>query len=506
MSQAGVDAYHSYRRSRRLGAFCILGFASGLPLALVGGALQAWLTIDGIDLVTLGFFSLASLPYTFKFLWAPLIDRFDIPGLGRRRGWIICLQWTIALELFWLAQISPQRAMAFFAVIVVLIAATSATLDIVIDAYRTDVLEPHERGLGSAIAVFGYRVAMILSGGISLIWAAKWHSWPEVYRVMAVILLVTGLLSLLSMPRVASSAVPATRPAGSEVLSFGIVLFATCLGVWVGHGLFTFFFGDAHPSPWVRLCILLTQCGCGILFGLWAARVAQYTTLIASLHAFWTQPNAAIYLLIVLTYKAADAFVFSLSTPFLLHGMGFDQAQIGLVHKTMGLSMSVLGAMLGGVLLVRMRLSVGLFWFGILQTLAVMGFYYLAERGRNFWGSVTVPSFNLLFVGLETPTQIDRLLMFTLSLDNLTSGMATAAFVAFISCLCGTRYSASQYALLSAVSSIARVLVGPVSGVFASTFGWKAFFLLSAVAGLPSIWLVWWQRKPLDQLILRKLD
>ena len=158
---------HSISSSHRLAAVLFLGFASGLPLALTGQAMQAWLSVDGVDIATIGFLGLVGVPYTFKFLWAPLMDRFEPPFLGRRRGWLVLMQLALAAVLWWMAGADPKAAPLAFAGVAVLVAFLSASQDVVIDAYRTDVLEPHERGLGGSLAVFGYRLAMILSGGIA---------------------------------------------------------------------------------------------------------------------------------------------------------------------------------------------------------------------------------------------------------------------------------------------------------------------------------------------------
>ena len=176
----------------RLLAVTLLGFASGLPLALTGQAMQAWLTADGIDLATIGFLSLVGLPYTFKFLWAPLMDRFDLPGLGRRRGWLVLTQLALAGALLALSLASPKDGIRLFALLAVTVAFVSASQDVVIDAWRTDVLPPAERGLGASLNVMGYRLAMIVSGGLALIWtdAAQgggWD-WPSVYRLMALLM------------------------------------------------------------------------------------------------------------------------------------------------------------------------------------------------------------------------------------------------------------------------------------------------------------------------------
>ena len=166
----------------RLVVVTLLGFSSGLPLALTGQAMQAWLTMEGLDIATIGFLSLVGLPYTFKFLWAPLMDRFDLPWFGRRRGWLVLTQLLLAAVLAAMAATSPTGAIRAFALLAVTVAFLSASQDVVIDAYRTDLLPAAERGLGASLNVMGYRLAMILSGGIAFIWtdvnqASGW-SWP----------------------------------------------------------------------------------------------------------------------------------------------------------------------------------------------------------------------------------------------------------------------------------------------------------------------------------------
>src|SRR5262245_39371804 len=199
----------------RLIVVTVLGFASGLPLALTGQALQAWLSVEGIDIATIGFLSLVGLPYTFKFLWAPLMDRFELlPQLGRRRGWLILTQLALAATLWLLAATPPKQSLQLFALLALAIAFVSASKDGVIDAYRTELVHANERGLGSSLYVLGYRLAMIVSGGVALIWTdptqgGGW-SWAEVYRVMAWLMVGAAVLSLFALPRLAT--VTGARP------------------------------------------------------------------------------------------------------------------------------------------------------------------------------------------------------------------------------------------------------------------------------------------------------
>ena len=369
-----------------------------------------------------------------------------------------------------------------------------------IDAYRTDALAPNERGLGSALAVLGYRIAMIVSGGIPLIWASEGFSWPHIYRIMAAILASCSALSLFFTPRlVVFPKTPGDSP-WREVVGFIALLIGVCLGAFLARYTLGFIWDPLQAGHWVRFLVVLSQIVFACLFGLTAAWFAGFKTLYSSLNSYFARPNAWAYLALVLFYKIGDAFALSLLTPFLISGVGFDPVQVGLVHKTAGLFMTIAGAMLGGVFLLRMQLSRALFWFGILQAGVILGFYVLAVNGPGLLGSVTLPAFNLLIIHVSAGTAVDRLLLLILSLDNLFNGMGTAALVALISGLCKKQFSATHYALLSAFTSVGRVFLGPIAGVVAEAYGWPCFFIDAIFTSIPGIVIVWFLRKRIDEI------
>jgi PAT family beta-lactamase induction signal transducer AmpG len=486
-------------RAHRLAAVLVLGFASGLPLALTGGAMQAWLTIEGVDLATIGFLALVGVPYTFKFLWAPLVDRFDLPWLGRRRGWLVASQVALSLVLFSMAGAEPATHTAAFAGLALFVAFLSASQDIVIDAYRTDLLLPAERGLGSSLAVFGYRAAMVLSGGISLIWAQQWGDWGEVYRVMAVVMAGCAVLSLLALPSVQpvpqGNAGPSVR-AGRELLGFASMIAGVALGYGLATSVLALLGFDRDSSdPWVRLLFLSAQIAAALWLALWAARRVGFDTLTKSLDTYFSRPMAWSFLALIVLYKVGDAFAMSLATPFLIRGMGFEQVEVGVANKTIGLAMTIAGAMLGGLVLLRVRLASALIAFGVLQLVSNLGYYVLAVAGRGAWGAVTLPAFDAYIVSLAEPSTVDTLLLAVVGLDNISGGMGTAALVALLMALCTRRYSATHYALLSAFAVLGRVFIGPFTGVLAEQVGWPVFFLLSLLVAAPGVLLVVRMRK-----------
>lgn len=500
----------------RLAAVTLLGFASGLPLALTGQAMQAWLTVDGIDLATIGFLSLVGLPYTFKFLWAPLMDRFELPLLGRRRGWLVLTQLALAGALLALAASEPKAGIRLFALLAVLVAFLSASQDVVVDAYRTDLLPAAERGMGASLGVMGYRLAMILSGGIALIWTdpnqgGGWD-WPAVYRFMALVMAGAAVLSALILPRLPSLEAPKTA-AGHDLRGFAAVLLAVAAGVWLTDqfggviaqtlvGPLTE--GSSLPAAlqkrWVDLAALLLGIAFTLPLAAWAARRARFDTLLGGLGSYFSQKGAAAFLLFIVLYKLGDAFAGSLMTVFLLKSMAYTSAEVGVVNKVLGLWLTIGGALVGGALMLKLGLWRSLMFFGLLQLVSNLGFWWLAVSGKGVLPGTVLPAFDWGFVKLATPTPVDGGLLMVVAFENLSGGMGTAAFVAFMMSLCNQRFTATQFALLSAFASVGRVWVGPLAGVLAQSIGWPSFFIISTVLAAPALLMLWWLRSSVQAL------
>ena len=494
----------------RLAVVTLLGFASGLPLALTGQAMQAWLSVSGVDIATIGFLSLVGLPYTFKFLWAPLMDRFELPWLGRRRGWLVLTQLALAGALLWLAATSPTGATRAFALLAVLVAFLSASQDVVVDAYRTDALHASERGLGSSLFVLGYRFAMILSGGIAFIWVdpnqgGGW-TWPEVYRFMAGVMAAAAVFSALALPRLTRVLVPSSV-ARRDVLGFVAVLAAVAVGVFLSDRfgpsianalLGGWLAGGAMPAPlqakWIDLAALMLGIAFTLPLAAWAARAAHFETLLGGLRSYFAQRGAAAFLAFIVLYKLGDAFAGSLMTPFLLQAMQYSTAEVGVVNKVIGLWLTIAGALLGGALMLRLGLWRALLLFGVLQMVSNLGFWWLAVNGRGVLPGLTIPAFDWGFVKLVHATPVDGGLLLVIAAENLSGGMGTAAFLAFLMSLCNQRFTATQFALLSAFASVGRVWVGPLAGVLAESIGWPVFFIVSTVVALPALLMLWWMR------------
>ncbi len=506
----------------RLAVVVLLGFASGLPLALTGQAMQAWLSAEGVDVATIGFLSLVGLPYTFKFLWAPLMDRFELPGLGRRRGWLVLTQLALAGALFALSLTSPTQATRAFALLALAVAFIAASQDVVIDAYRTDLLPAGERGLGSSLNVLGYRLAMILSGGIALIWTDPVNAaaaggtggwtWPQVYRLMAALMVGAAVLSATALPRLAHAVRPSSV-ARRDVLGFLAVLAAAACGAFLtdrfgatvaGALLSPLLDASTMAAPlkakWVELFALMLGLALTLPLAAWAARAARFETLLGGLRSYFAQPGAAAFLAFIVLYKLGDAFAGSLMTPFLLQGMHFGPAEVGVVNKVIGLWLTIGGALLGGALMLRLGLWRALMLFGVLQMASNLGFWWLAVSGRGLLPGLEIPAFDWGFVRLAQATPVDGGLLLVIAAENLSGGMGTAAFVALLMGLCNQRFTATQFALLSAFASVGRVWVGPLAGVLAQSIGWPTFFVVSTLAAAPALVMLWWLRAPVRAL------
>ncbi|WP_409515358.1 muropeptide transporter [Achromobacter animicus] len=399
-----ITAVSNVYTSPRVAPLLVLGFASGLPLALTSGTLQAWATVEGVPLQEIGFLTLVGTAYTIKFLWAPFVDRFAPPVLGRRRGWMLVTQLLLAVAIMAMGTLSPSSTLMALAVLAVLVAFLSATQDIAFDAYCTDVLRKDERGAGAAIRVMGYRLAMIASGGLALIMADQWIGWGNTYMVMGGLMMLCALATLWA-------------PEPEHV---------------------------ARPPRTLREAVN------------------------EPLREFFMRRGAMEVLLLIVLYKLGDAFAGALSTTFLIRGAGFTPTEVGTVNKVLGLAATIIGALAGGSLMARWGLYRSLMAFGLLQAVSNLAYWLIAISPKNLWLMATG-------VGIE----------------NLCGGLGTASFVGLLMALCHQRFSATQFALLSALSAVGRTyLAGPLTPPLVDYLGWPGFFLLTVAIALPGLVLL----------------
>jgi PAT family beta-lactamase induction signal transducer AmpG len=401
----------------RMVALFLLGFSSGLPRLLVYSTLTFWLLEEGLNIESVGLFAATALPYNFKFLWAPLLDRLKVPVLGQalglRRGWMLVLQFALMGAIGSLALCDPGADPFWCAVAALVVAAVSASQDVVIDAYRVERLDDDEQGAGAAASVFGYRVGMLAASAGALYLAEFSGDWQLTYFVMASLVTVGIVTTLVSAE---PDADPDIEPAESTL---------------------------AHLKN-------------GVL---------------GPLRDFGSRRGWAAIALFILLYKLGDALAGTMTNPLLID-LEFSKVEIANIAKSYGLVASIVGVILGGLIVRRVGI-VGALWIG---------------------GALQMAS-NLMFTWQSGAGHDIELLTATIGVENLSGGLGTAAFVAYLSALCKKEYTATQYALLTALSSGLRTLSSSGAGYAVSWLGWGSYFAATTVAALPGLVLLYWLSK-----------
>lgn len=420
-----------------------LGFSAGLPLLLILGTLSFWLREAGIDRATIGHLSWIGLAYGFKWMWSPLVDRLPLPLLtrllGRRRAWLLLSQITIAIALVGMASTDPLENLPHMIFFALAVAFASATQDIALDAYRIEAVELRLQGAMAATYQGGYRLAMILaSAGVLWIVASldasptdyDYQSWQIAYLIMAACMAIGIITTLI----IQEPDVP-INPLATE-------------NEKQASRMITRWNLNAH----------LTR----LLTWLYSAMIAPFQNFIGR-HGY----HAILILTLIAVYRISDVVMGVMSNPFYVD-MGYTKDEVATVSKIYGVIMTLLGAAVGGVLIARL---------GVIKTL--------------FLGAVLSAATNLLFVWLSLQGRDIVGLIFTISADNLSAGIASSAFIAYLSGLTTSAYSATQYALFSSVMLLLPKFIAGFSGEFVDTYGYALFFMGTALLGLPVLVLVW---------------
>ena len=422
------QAFFVYAQPRVLGMI-FLGFSAGLPFLLVFSTLSAWLRDEGVARSIIGFFSWVGVTYSIKVFWAPVIDRLPIPILtrllGKRRSWMLLAQVGIALGLVGMGVADSKTQLQLIAFFAVWVAFCSATQDIVIDAYRIEAVVPELQGAMAATYVLGYRVALLVAGA-GAFYIADYTSWQIAYYVMAATMLV-GLVATLIIKEPEHKVSELARQVERELESV--------VGSESSIGRLAAWFVDAVVSPFVE---------------------------------FFRRNGKAglIILALIAVYKMSDITMGVMANPFYLD-LGFSKKEIADISKIFGFFMTIFGASLGGVMVVR---------YGIMRPL--------------LFGAVMVALTNLLFALLAVSEPSLMLLAGVISADNLSGGIATSVFIAYLSSLTSSTYTATQYALFSSLMTLPAKLMGGFSGVVVDSFGYSTFFIYASAVGLPAIVLV----------------
>ncbi len=474
-----------------------LGFAAGIPLLLIFSSLSLWLREAGVERAAVTFFSWAALGYSFKFVWAPLVDRLPLPLLtrllGRRRAWMLLAQLGIIAAIVWMALTDPSGGgsqLTLMAAGAVLLGFSSATQDIVIDAYRIESADRDMQALMSSTYIAGYRVGMLVSGAGALFLASEfgsvkdnydYNAWMMTYLIMAMVMLV-GVVTTLVIPEPevsgpAGSSESRSSDTGDTSDYAGFVgVFIAAVASFVAAFVWLGTFLSAVTSGFVLEAVRLIGAGCVAAFvvslilrtGL-VNRAMVVETYVEPVREFFRRYGSQIALLLLALvglYRISDIVLGVISNVF-YQDLDFTKEQIATVVKTFGLAMTILGGFLGGILSVR---------YGVIRIL--------------FAGAVLTVLTNLLFVVLAMVGNDELLLYLVISADNLTAGLASAAFVAFLSSLTNVRFTAVQYAIFTSLMTLLPKVIGGYSGTVVDSFGYISFFLFAAALGLPVLLLV----------------
>ncbi|WP_242033345.1 AmpG family muropeptide MFS transporter [Phormidium sp. FACHB-592] len=426
-------------QSRKIAAILLLGFASGLPFALTDDAFRAWMTKAGLDLRTIGWFGLVSLPYSLKFIWSPLLDRFVPPFLGRRRGWMVLAQVgliigivALALQMGMIATLNPDQrsfSLQLLALTALGIALLSATQDIAIDAYRADVLTEREVGAGASMTILGYRIALLLTGWIAFNLADR-LTWPWVYGLMA-LLMVAGLLTSFGAPE------PVERDRPPESLQQAVVL------------------------PFAEF---LRRLG-------------------------WQQ--ALFTLIFIIVFKLGDAMVVKMAVPFLGgKGLGFADADIGNIRQGMGLIATIVGTLAGGAVLSKIGINRSLWVFGALQAISNVGYYVLAVVGKNYPTMVVAINVENFCGGLGTAGFLGFLMSLCNPRFSATQFALLSSLMAVGRDLLASPASGELAQRLKPFIQSNPALLNNSYLAGATQEGWALFFLLTLAASLPGLLLL----------------
>ena len=395
--------------NRKMLICVMLGFTSGLPLFILYNLLSAWLRAEQVDLTAIGLFALVGFPYTWKFIWSPFMDRFQLPLLGRRRGWMFLTQLCLMVVIAAMGFYSPQHGLSMIVFLAGAIAFLSASQDIVIDAYRREILADDEQGSGTALFVNAYKISTLVPGSLSLI-LSDFLSWQIVFSITALFML-PGLVTSLLIREPVMYGQPPANLREAVVLPFKEFI---------------------NRSGWSHALTIL----------------------------------AFIFL-----YKLGDSMATALATPFYID-LGFSRTQIGLVAKNAGLWASLAGGILGAVWLEKTGINRGLWVFGVLQAIAILGFALLAKVG------VGAAELNTLLLG------------FVIGLEAFAVGLGTAAFTSFIATTTDARYTATQFALFTSLSAVPRTFFNALTGFIVAETGWFHFFLICFALSIPGMLLL----------------
>ncbi|OUR71770.1 MFS transporter [Methylophaga sp. 41_12_T18] len=501
--QSWLETIKTFKHPRVVTMF-FFGISAGLPLLLIFSSLSLWLREAGVERAAVTYFSWAALGYSFKFVWAPLVDSLPVPLLtqffGRRRAWLLLSQTMIMLSIAAMAMIDPAtQTLSLLAWAAVLLGFSSATQDIVIDAYRIESAETELQALMSSTYIAGYRIGMLLAGAGALLLATyfgstmtnyDYQAWQTTYLLMAALMLI-GMLTTLIVDEPESKSLQ-NKQSNQHYVGF-LLLFVLAVAAFVSSFYVSSEIATVAKSALTSMVanaslagvlVELLRLAFALMMAAAVAKLVVYSglvqgkqvidTYIEPVHDFFQRYGwslAWLLLALVGLYRISDIVLGVIANVFYLD-LGFTKPEIATVVKSFGLAMTLVGGFLGGLLAMR---------FGVMKIL--------------FLGALLSALTNLLFMALAQMGNDMTMLYLVISADNLSAGIASAAFIAFLSSLTNISFTAVQYAIFSSLMTLLPKILGGYSGTMVETMGYEQFFLMTAIMGLPVLVLILWANK-----------
>lgn len=473
-----IQALKQAFQSRKMAGLLLLGFASGLPLFLTTRTLQLWMKDAEVDVAKITLFGLVSLPYSLKFIWSPLIDRFSPPFLGGRRGWLFLTQIGLVIAILAMALQQPTQntqILMTLAITSFIIAFLSATQDIAGDAYRTEILNPLEFETGASLWVLGYRIALFIAFSLAA-WLAGFLSWNIVYLLMAGFMGI-GLITTFfvpSEPQIENSSISANNASLKRKDIIFLLVIITIIISLVGGVI-----SELIPLKvfyWILGGLLITWISASIILpkpqlNEQQENITPHTlqeAVILPLQIFLEKfgiTKGLIILIFIILYKLGDSLV-GITANLFAKEIKFDNQELATVY-IIGLVATTVGVILGGIIMSRIGINRALWIFGVLQLLSNLGYYALAITGKDY-----------------------SMLAIAIMIENTSAGLVTVATVAYLMSLCSHNFTTTQFALFSSLMALSRDVLSAPAGDWAKATGWPSFFLLSMVAALPGLLLL----------------
>lgn len=468
--------FNNFDKIWRILSILFLGFSAGMPLALTGSALSMWLSRLGIDVKTIGLFSLVAIPFSFKYLWSPIFDNVAIPYFSRRFGlrksWLISSQILLMFSIIALGQTSPLSSIHLTALAALSVSFFSATQDILIDAVRIEILDKEEQAIGASMYVYGYRIAMLVSGAGSIL-LADHLSWSIVFSIMGLGILV-GIITTIFIkePTYSDKHLEKIQPFSSIIKSaLDIIITKEFL----------------YMISFVAIIVMLISLKVNLFLCLSITAIVIYLTkdrfksvIPDSILDFCNRPQWGYIFLFIIFYKFSDTLLDSLKSKFYVDS-GFSNSEIAYITKGLGFIMTMLGLFVGGLIYYKLKTYKSLMFSAIIQILSNLLFIWIAKTDHNLLA-----------------------LSVAISIENFTGAINTVVVVAYLSSLCNINYTATQYALLSSLSNIGRTIMVAPGGYIVSSFGWVNFILCTAIVGIPSIILLYLMKDNINKVDLNE--